>query len=142
MRRLFLSALMIVGLSGGAIAQDGSTTFGDKLGVMPVSNTNSPMIGGTGEVEAKLEGNTLKLTGSYKGLRGDATGISLHQARPGMAGPEFAKIDLKSGKAGEIDASFDLTDDQVKALKNNEVYAVVLSSRSKTGELRAWLMGK
>lgn len=142
MRRLLISAAAIALMGGAALAQEAATVYGDKLGVMPRSNTNQPMIDGTGTVEAKLEGSSLKVTGSFEGMKGDATTLTLHQARPGMAGPEIASTDLAGGKSGTIDASFELSPDQVKLLQENHLYVVVSSSRSKTGELRAWLMAK
>ena len=141
MRRLLIPAAAIALLGSAAFAQD-AKVYGDKLGVMPRSNTNQPMIDGTGVVEAKLDGKSLKISGSFEGMKGDATTLTLHQARPGMAGPEIASVDIAGGKSGAIDVSIDLTDEQVKLLEESHLYVVVNSSRSKTGELRAWLMAK
>jgi len=135
-------AIAVAGLvATGAMAQD-ATRFGDKLGFMPVSNTNRPLIGGTGEVEATLDGSTLTISGKYSGLRGDAKALAVHSAPPGQAGPEIAAFDLAGGKEGEINGSIDLNDDQVKLLQSNNLYVVVKTSRNDKGELRAWLMSK
>lgn len=135
-------AIAIAGLvATGAMAQE-ATKFGDKLGFMPVSNTNRPLIGGTGEVEATLNGSTLTITGKYSGLRGEAKALAIHSAPPGMAGPEIASVDLAGGNSGEINSSVELDADQVKLLQSNNLYVVVKTSRNEKGELRAWLMAK
>lgn len=142
MKHFILTLTTTVLLGTGVWAQDTSTEFGDKLGIMPVSNTNRPMMAGTGDVSAKLDGSTLHVMGSYEGLAGTANRVALHSARPGMAGPEIAAVDLDGAEAGDLDLSFELTEEQVGLLQESSLYVVVQTSRNETGELRAWLMAK
>ncbi len=138
MRHFILTAAVLGALGTGAWAQE----YGDKLGVMPVSNTNRPLVGGTGNVSATLDGSTLAIAGSYEGLRGEANRLALHAARPGIAGPEIAAVEITGGNAGDLDVSFELTDEQIALLEESHLYVVLQTSRNKTGELRAWLMAK
>lgn len=142
MLKKFGLAIMVAGLTAtGAMAQE-ATQFGDKLGFMPVSNTNRPLIGGTGDVQATLDGSTLTITGEYSGLRGDATTLSIHSAPPGQAGPEIASIDIAGGTEGEFSGTIDLDGEQLELLQADNLYVVVRTSRNDNGELRAWLMSQ
>ncbi len=142
MRHIMLTAFTVGVLGTTAWAQDAATQFGDKLGIMPVSNTNRPMMAGTGTVSATLDGSTLQVKGSYEGLRGEANRLALHTARPGMAGPEIASVDLQGAQAGDLDVAIELTDEQIALLQDSHLYVVVQTSRNQTGELRAWLMAQ
>lgn len=142
MLRKFGLAMAVASLfAAGAMAQE-ATKFGDKLGFMPVSNTNRPLIGGTGQVEATLDGNKLTITGKYSGLRGDAKTLAVHAAPPGQAGPEIATFDIAGGKDGEFTTTMDLDAEQLKLLQSNSLYVVIRTTRNDKGELRAWLMAK
>jgi hypothetical protein len=142
MRLLVLTSAVLTVLGTAGWAQDGATQFGDKLGVMPVANTNRPLIGGTGNVSATLDGSTLEIEGSYEGLRGEANRLALHAARPGMAGPEIAAVEIAGAQAGDLDVTIELTPEQVALLQDNHIYVVLQTSRNTTGELRAWLMAQ
>ncbi|MBM9595947.1 CHRD domain-containing protein [Roseitranquillus sediminis] len=123
----------------GAWAQGGKT-YGEKLGFMPVSDVNKSMIGGTGDVQATLDGSTLTVTGEYSGLMGEPTMVSLHEAPMGMAGPKFGEFAVDGGTDGTFEGTVELSDEQIQKLDNNEVYVVVNTERNEDGELRAWLV--
>lgn len=135
-------ALAFAVLATPSFAED-ATQFGDKLGFMPVANTNRPMIGGTGEVSAALEGNKLTISGEFSGLRGKAQAILVHSAPPGQVGPEVARFDIEGGaNAGSFSNELELNDEQLALLQANSMYVVVLTDRNDKGELRGWLMAR
>jgi hypothetical protein len=142
MIKKFGLAMLAVGLLTVPSLAQGTVTYGDKLGFMPISNANRPKIGGTGEVSATLNGTTLAITGSYSGLKGDATTLAVHSAPPGMVGPEIASIDIAGTTSGDFSGEVELSSDQVALLEADSLYVVVKTAGNETGELRAWLMAK
>ncbi|RUT32771.1 CHRD domain-containing protein [Arsenicitalea aurantiaca] len=136
-----LVSVVSLGLAlSGAVAQD-ATTFGDKLGFMPVADTNRPLIGGTGHVSATLDGSTLTIEGEFEGLRSPATVLAVHTGPMAQTGPEIAQIEIEGGATdGSFSGEIELDDEQLAMLQDNSIYVVVKSERNDTGELRAWLV--
>ena len=136
---LFLGSALAV---SGAMAQS-ATTFGDKLGFMPRNDAVAPTIGGTGEVTAMLDGNSLTIDGEFEGMVGNVIDVAVHYGPiAGDVGEQFATLSAEGDNSGTFSGTIELDDEQLAALQNNSVYVIVRSDSNDRGELRAWLWAR
>lgn len=119
-------------------------TYKARLSPMPVDGP--PMmatIAGAGAVTAVLDGNKLRITGTFSGLKSPATAITIHRAIKGVRGP--AVIDLPSptsALAGQIGGTVDLTPSQVDDLGRERLYLELDSEKAAGGNLWGWLLAQ
>ena len=126
--------------SVNAVAQSG--TFRARLSPMPTTPQTVTTITGEGEVILTLEGNTLKVTGDFVGMNSAATMAHVHNGPPAQPGPVVHQLEVTKMTGGEISAVLELTDEQVMALHNNELYIQVHSETNPPGELRGWVFAR
>lgn len=99
----------------------------------------------------ELVGNELTVSGSFMGLEGDfdanvAGGIHLHSAKAGTNGGIAVSLtadvatDLKSGSVEADDNVFTLSDAQVEALENEEMYVNIHTTTYGAGEIRGQVL--
>ena len=132
---LFFS-IVIATMSMNAYSQE---VYRARLSPMPTTPQTVNEILGEGEVILTLNGNTLSVEGNFEGMSSLATGAHLHNGPPAQPGPVVHTLDIDEGTSGEISATLDLTDEQVTALGNNELYIQVHSIDNPPGELRGWI---
>jgi hypothetical protein len=123
-----------------AVAQSG--TFRARLSPMPTTPQTVTTITGEGEVILTLDGNTLTVTGNFVGMNSAATMAHVHNGPPAQPGPVVHQLEITKMPAGEISAVLELTDEQVIALNNNELYIQVHSETNPPGELRGWVFAR
>lgn len=130
--------LTLSGFSAGAAAQ--ANNFRARLSEVPVTPLDYKKITGIGEVFATLNGNTLTVTGTFKGLSSVATRAHIHNAPKAMNGPPVQTLEVTGGTSGEISGTLELTPEQVEALRNEALYILVHSENNPGGEIRGWLL--
>jgi len=135
----FVCALALV-FSVNAVAQ--SETFRARLSPMPTTPQTVATITGEGEVILTLNGNTLTITGEFAGMNSAATMAHVHNGPPAQPGPVVHQLEVTKMTGGEISAVLQLTDEQVTALHNNELYIQVHSESNPPGELRGWVFAR
>jgi len=135
---LFALALGAPGLMPGGNLQAQGTSYRARLSPLPVDGRSVSTITGVGEVRATLAGNTLTLSGSYRGMSSPATAVHLHTAPPGQRGPVAAPLQVNAS-TGEISATVTLTTEQLAALRAQSLYVQVHSEGNPQGELRGWI---
>ena len=126
--------------SVSAVAQ--SETFRARLSPMPTTPQTVTTITGEGEVILTLNGNTLTVTGDFAGMNSAATMAHVHNGPPAQPGPVVHQLEVTKMTGGEISAVLELTDEQVMALHNNELYIQVHSETNPPGELRGWVFAR
>jgi hypothetical protein len=137
--------LLLLGLMAGvaataSFAQD-ATVFGDKLGTIPVANTNRAQVAGTGYVTANLSGNSLTITGEFEGLTGPATGVGVYAGKLAELGAtEVTVLEADAAEAGSFSGTIELDDAQQQILQDSGFYVVVQTEPNPTGEIKAWLV--
>ena len=131
----FLSLILLTG-SSLSFAQE---VYRARLSPMPTTPQTVTEILGEGEVILTLSGNTLELSGTFSDMSSIATGAHLHNGPPAQPGPVVHTLEIDEATGGEISASLELTDEQVKALRNNALYVQVHSVNNAPGELRGWI---
>ncbi|MBT6480992.1 MAG: CHRD domain-containing protein, partial [Gammaproteobacteria bacterium] len=118
-----LICALVLTFSAGAVAQ--SETFRARLSPMPTTPQTVTTITGEGEVILTLDGNTLTVSGNFTGMNSVATMAHVHNGPPAQPGPVVHQLEVTKMPAGEISAVLELTDAQVTALRNNELYIQV-----------------
>ena len=133
-----LLLLMLVAICPAAAAQ--TNNFRARLSEVPVTPLDYRQITGVGEVFATLNGSTLTVTGTFKGLTSVATGAHIHSAPKAMNGPPVQTLEVTAATAGEISGTVELTAEQVEALRNESLYIMVHSETHPGGVIRGWLL--
>jgi hypothetical protein len=96
---------------------------------------------GSGQVSAKLSGNSLVLDGSYSGLLGAPTAASLLMGpAPGVRGPKIAALTISSTTSGSISGSVKLGAKELATFRKGGLYIEIDSAEAPEGDLWGWVM--
>jgi hypothetical protein len=117
--------------------------FRGRLSVLPIDFATAPSISGWGEAQARLTGRVLAIAGTFEGLSSPATVAHIHQAPPARRGPVAFPIEVSSASpatSGELSGALELTDAQIRALRNSDYYVQIHTENNPGGEIRGWLM--
>ena len=129
-------SLLLMSAGSTSLAQE---VYRARLSPMPTTPQTVTEILGEGEVILTLSGNTLEVSGTFEGMSSSATGAHLHNGPPAQPGPVVHTLEIDQATGGEISATLELSDEQVTALRNNELYVQVHSENNAPGELRGWI---
>ena len=135
-----ITCALALTFSVSAVAQ--LETFRARLSPMPTTPQTVTTITGEGEVILTLNGNTLTVTGDFAGMNSAATMAHVHNGPPAQPGPVVHQLEVTKMTGGEISAILELSDEQVTALHNNELYIQVHSETNPPGELRGWVFAR
>jgi hypothetical protein len=126
--------------AGAAPATSGYETV---LGPTPIDHTSNAKLTGDGAVIATLSGDTLTITGAFKGLSAPATDAHVMMGE-GIGIPGDPILTLTAGQAvsGNISGTFNLSRAQLAALRNGRLYIQVNSQIGPApgGNLWGWLL--
>jgi hypothetical protein len=138
--RAFLLGACFVGLLPGAGAAD-SSTFHVRLSPGPRLVGTRADHSGSGSVTATLQGNTLTLQGSFKGLLAVPTGAHLHMGSlPGVRGPLIADLTISADTSGTVSGTVQLNTQQLAAMRKGGLYVEIDSDKAPEGDLWGWIM--
>ena len=131
-------ALLLLGCGNDSVSRTADLSGAN---VVP-SNTSSA----TGTALATLDGNRLKITGTFGNLSSDLVetdGAKAHvrEAAAGSNGPDVFELNVDSNdqRSGTFEGSFDLTDAEESVYNGGLYYVVIYSSQFPDGELRGQL---
>jgi CHRD domain len=129
-----------------------ATLSGNTVAPNPVSTQ------ATGEVQASLRGNRLVVRGVFRGLSSPlrdyvadplnppnpkvTSAVHLHRGMPTENGPFQYALQVKldsDGLGGTVKGKYILTDEQLEALKNGQLYVDLHTKNFRAGELRGIL---
>jgi len=115
--------------------------FHTRLAPVAMDATMRANVAGIGSATATLSGNKLTIDGTFLGLRTPATTAHLHLSRvAGVRGPAVLDLTVTHAVSGSVSGSFDLTPEQVEALKKGRFYIQIESEKAPDGNLWGWLM--
>ena len=120
-------------------AQSGER-FRGRLSRLPVDRPTAPLLTGSGEVTATLDGNELTITATFEGMSSPATVAHMHRARMGLRGPVAFTVDVPATAKGEVEDTVTLTDAQLRDLRDGLYYLQIHTEGNAGGELRGWLL--
>jgi CHRD domain len=126
-------------LSGAAASA--SSTFHDRLSPGPrLVGTRADRSGG-GSVTATLDGNLLRLQGSFRGLLAVPSGAHLRMGSlPGVRGPLVADLTISPDTSGTLSGTVQLNTQQLATLRKGGMYVEIDSDKAPEGDLWGWLM--
>ena len=133
---LFLFSLSVTLVSTSVQAQE---VYRARLSPMPTTPQTVTDITGEGEVILTLNGNALSVEGNFSGMSSATTMGHIHNGPPAQPGPVVHRLEITAAPSGNISAELELTDEQVTALRNNELYVQIHSENNAPGELRGWI---
>ncbi len=133
---LFLFSLSVTLVSMSVQAQE---VYRARLSPMPTTPQSVADITGEGEVILTLNGNALSVEGNFSGMSSATTMGHIHNGPPAQPGPVVHRLEVTAAPSGNISAELELTDEQVTALRNNELYVQIHSENNAPGELRGWI---
>ena len=107
---------------------------------VPIDQTQTSTITGTGSVTATLNGAKLTVSGTFEGMKSPATIAQIHMGQRGVRGP--AVLDLQATKAtsGTVSGTFDLTPQQLQDVQGSRFYVQLHSEKAPDGNLWGWLL--
>jgi hypothetical protein len=155
-RRCNLSLMIGIGvlcLALPALSQSGDK-YNIRLSSVPALrstgagiNVTAANVAGSGAGTATLSGKKLTVNATFEKLVSPATAAHLFLgpvmgARDYSAKPMFDLMVTKAGdgKSGSISGTFDLTSEQVDALKKGRIYVQLHNEGSPTGALMGWIV--
>jgi hypothetical protein len=131
--KLFLAAALL-------IAQ-GEERFKIRFTPVPMDAAMRSTVAGSGSGMATLSGNKLTINVAFEGMPSAATAARLHKAvAAGVRGSAFMDLNVTKAEKGTVTGTFDLTPDQMDALKKGHVYIQISSEKSPDGTLWGWIL--
>lgn len=137
--RILIPALLL-SLVMSALAQS-PETFKTRLAPVAIDAAMKANIAGDGTATAILSGAKFTVNGTFQGLKSNATMAHIHQGTaPGVRGPKLLDLTVTKSMAGTFSGTFDLTPDQLEALKKGKWYVQIHSEKAPDGNLWGWLL--
>jgi hypothetical protein len=136
---------MVGQLCGIALQAQGGETFKARLAPVPaLAPLTVPVVAGIGSASATLAGRKLTVSGTFEKLASPATVAHLSMGQlTGVRGNSIFDLTVAktgTGTSGTISGIFDLTPEQVDALKKGRLYVQLHSEGVPNGHLMGWLL--
>jgi hypothetical protein len=139
MRRLRAGLLAVTLGAMGALAQQ--ETYKIRLTPVAADIAMRENIAGSGVGTATLVGTKLTLNGTFEGLKRNATVAHIHQGTAtGVRGPELLLLTITKAMNGTLSGSFNMTPEQIEALRKGRWYVQINSEKAPEGNLWGWLL--
>ncbi len=126
-----------------AAAQDPALVR-SRLASAPPYRVPRATVAGSGDVWWSLDGPTLALTGTFKGLASAATVARIHMGMmTAVMGDPVFDLNVETaedGRSGIITGSVRLDPEQVRALEDGRLYVQLDSEGTENGHLQGWLL--
>ena len=124
-----------------SLAAQTPETYKVRLSPVPVEAKTRASIAGIGSATATLVGSKLSISGSFEGLLSPALVAKVHQGPvTGVRGPAILDLTVAHEPSGMVNASLDLTPQQLESLKKGKLYIQIDSEKVPDGNLWGWLL--
>jgi hypothetical protein len=123
-----------------AFADTSVETFQARLSPLGVTNATVDTTTGIGHATATLSGSRLTIDATFEKLTGGATAANVRRGAKGIPGPVVFELDVPKASSGKINATLQLTPDQLKDLREARMYLQIHSERAPDGSIRGWLL--
>jgi len=132
---------VLLAVTLGAMVALAQETYNIRLAPVAADIAMRENIAGSGMVKVTLVGTELTLNGTFEGLKGNATVAHIHQGTAtGVRGPELLALTVTKSMSGNVSGSFNLTPEQLAALKKGRWYVQIHSEKAPEGNLWGWLL--
>lgn len=116
-------------------------TYKTRLAPVAIDAAMKVTIAGEGSATALLAGAKLTVSGTFAGLKSNATMAHIHQgSATGVRGDKLLDLTIDKAMQGKLAGSFDLTPEQVENLKKGKWYVQIHSEKAPAGNLWGWLL--
>jgi len=133
--------IVLLAVTLGAMVALAQETYNIRLAPVAADIAMRENIAGSGMVKVTLVGTELTLNGTFEGLKGNATVAHIHQGTAtGVRGPELLALTVTKSMSGNVSGSFNLTPEQLAALKKGRWYVQIHSEKAPEGNLWGWLL--
>ena len=124
-----------------AVAVAQAPSYRARLSVVPLDVAMQSTVAGVGSATATLKGTTLTITGTFSGLKTNATVARVHRGpRTAMRGPAIGDLTATAGTSGTITGTIELTKQQVDDLVAGRLYLQLHSEKAPEGNLWGWFL--
>ena len=137
---LLILALVLFAQSSSPPASPPATHFRARLSPVPVETTTASKITGSGTVSATLEGSTLRISGTFQGMKSPATIAQVHMGMRGVRGPVEFDLSVDKSPSGTVSGSITLTKVQMDTLRRGWYYIQIHAEQAPEGNLWGWLL--
>jgi CHRD domain len=135
-----LTAAVVVWFAPSGAAQN-PERFRVRLTTVPMDGGMRNTVAGFGSATASLAGATLSINGTFDGLKSPATAATVHSgAAKGVRGASVGDLIVSKATKGTLTGSVNLTQEQVKGLREGRVYIELASEKAPEGNLWGWLL--
>ena len=138
---VLVATLLVITLSAAAQNEE---KFKGRLSPVPALGIAPAAVAGVGSATATLTGRRLSVTGSFEKMASSATVAHLNLGSvTGVRGNPIFDLTVSKtgpGTSGTITGAFDLTPEQVDALKKGRFYVQIHSEGAPNGHLLGWLL--
>jgi hypothetical protein len=138
-----MTRLLVVmsALCAPAFAVSVAEKFGSRLSSVAFDTTTRAVVVGEGRLEATLEGRTMSVSGSFRGLSSAATKARLFMgAAVGVPGKPIFDLIVSPTTSGRVSGTAKLSVTQASALRGERIYVQIETERAPDGALWGWLM--
>lgn len=131
--------LIILSLFTAYSAKGQQTVQVVLTGIDQVPEVGTPAMG---TIDLTLDGDSLRVEGSFSDLRGNFTGLAIYHGREGRKGNQLIKLttdvseDYKSGTIDPEKNRIELREGIKSALAQGMLYLSITSDRFRQGEIR------
>jgi len=142
-KRAIVLLAALLWLTHSAAAQS-EQKFKTRLSPVPALGIQPATVAGVGSASATLTGKKVTVTGSFEKMASPATvgHLCLGQL-PGVRGESVFDLTVAKtgdGTSGTFSGTFDLTPEQIDALKKGRFYVQIHSEGAPNGHLLGWLL--
>ena len=138
--RVWMAVIFGITLVLGAAAQS-PVTYKTRLAPVAIDAAMKSTIAGEGSATAVLTGTKLTVNGKFEGLKSAATMAHVHQGTAtGVRGAKVLDLTVTKAMEGSVSGTFELTPEQLDALKKGKWYVQIHSERAPDGNLWGWLL--
>ncbi len=138
--RMWMAVVLGAAMAAAAAAQ-APVTYKTRLAPVAIDAAMKTTIAGEGSASAVLTGTKLTVTGTFEGLKSPATMAHIHQGTAtGVRGAKLLDLTVSKAMEGSVSGTFDLTPEQVDALKKGKWYVQIHSEKAPDGNLWGWLL--
>ncbi len=138
--RMWMAVVLGAAMAMAAGAQT-PVTYKTRLAPVAIDAAMKTTIAGEGSATAVLAGTKLTVTGTFEGLKSPATMAHIHQGTAtGVRGAKLLDLTISKAMEGSVSGTFDLTPEQVDALKKGKWYVQIHSEKAPDGNLWGWLL--
>lgn len=137
----FRPFLVLAALLAAAPAFAAPEKFETRLSPAPLTDGTRVNIAGEGRAYATLDGNTLTVSGTFKGLKGNATTAELYFGLGiGVTGPKAFDLTVSKAMQGTISGTLKLSSSQANGVRSGKFYVLINSEKAPDGNLHGWLL--